>query len=269
MIGNIQVLRAFAASGVVLLHSNATILGVHTEFNGVALFFVLSGYLMSRICDKSAISFALDRFWRIVPNYWLATALLLTVLNMWGHWPVEHIVSSAFFIPHQSPAGLYPVLGIGWTLNLEVYFYVIFTISILLNRKFAPLIASSIISIIYFAVPLLSTNEAILHYLRHKYLWFFLIGIGIYYLSEFLKDKFKSTRLPIATLPILIFLYAMANIFFTKGYSVSEIYWMEIISVTALFLMAIISANSGADINSRGFCYWETRRMHVTCCILF
>jgi exopolysaccharide production protein ExoZ len=226
---------------------------VHTEFHGVALFFVLSGYLMSRVCDRSAIAFALDRFWRVVPSYWLATALLLTVFNMWKHWPAEHVVLSALFIPHQSPAGLYPVLGVGWTLNLEMYFYAIFTISILINRKLAPLTAGLIISAIYFAVPFVSVNEAVLHYLAHKYVWFFVIGIGIWYFSEWLKDKFSGARLPISTLPVSIALYMLATVLLgSKGYSVSEIYWSAIISVPALFLIAILSANFGADLKPRG-----------------
>lgn len=85
VIGNIQILRAFAASGVVILHSHATIFGVHTSFHGSALFFVTSGHLLSRIGDRSAAAFAVNRFWRIAPSYWLATALLLTLFNMWNY----------------------------------------------------------------------------------------------------------------------------------------------------------------------------------------
>lgn len=253
MIGNLQILRAFAASGVVILHSNATIFGVHTEFHGVALFFVLSGYLMSRISDRSAVAFALDRFWRITPSYWLATAVLLTVFNMWKHWPVEHIVLSALFIPHQSPAGFYPVLGVGWTLNLEMYFYAVFAISILINRKFSPLIAGLLISFVYFMAPLVLTNEAALHYLAHKYVWFFIFGIGIWYLSEWLNIKLAGLKLPNSTLPVSIGLYVLVTLLLgSKGYSVYEIYWSAIISVSVLFLTAILSANFGADLKPRG-----------------
>jgi len=253
MIGNLQILRAFAASGVVIFHSNATIFGVHTEFHGVALFFVLSGYLMSRICDRSAVAFALDRFWRIVPNYWLATALLLTVFNMWKHWPIEHIVLSALFITHQSPAGLFPVLGVGWTLNLEMYFYAIFTISIMISRRFAPLFAGSIIAMAYFVAPLLSDNDAVLHYFAHKYVWFFLIGIGIWYLSEWLKRKCLGLKLPSFTLPLSIALYAISAVFLgSREYSEPEVYWTAVVSISALFFIAILSANYGADLKPRG-----------------
>lgn len=253
VIGNIQILRAFAASGVVILHSHATIFGVHTSFHGSALFFVTSGHLLSRIGDRSAAAFAVNRFWRIAPSYWLATALLLTLFNMWNYWPIEHVVFSALFIPHQSPAGLDPVLGVGWALNLEMYVYSIFTISILISRRLAPLIAGLTISAIYFAAPYISNNKAVLHYFSHKYIWFFVIGIGTWYLSEWLKNKFSGAKLPDATWPISIALYICITLFLgSKGYSVSQIYWSAIVSAPTLLLIGILSAHFGADLKPRG-----------------
>ena len=98
MIGNIQILRAFAASGVVIFHENVNFFGVHTEFNGILIFFVLSGYLMCCLRDKSAINFAMDRFWRIVPSYWLAMVFMLVLFKMWLYYPIEHMILSAFLI---------------------------------------------------------------------------------------------------------------------------------------------------------------------------
>ena len=47
MISNIQVLRAFAALAVVFYHTGYFIDGrVHTDFQGVAVFFVISGFIM-------------------------------------------------------------------------------------------------------------------------------------------------------------------------------------------------------------------------------
>ena len=173
MIGNLQILRAFAASGVVIYHSKAYIFGVHTEFYGVALFFVLSGYLMCKICNRSALNFAMSRFWRIVPSYWLAMVLMLQCLHMWTYWPIEHTLLSFLFIPHNSPAGLEPVLGVGWTLNLEVYFYTIFTFAILVNKKYAPVISGVVIFAISYGLPLITQNKVVLYYYAHDYVKFF------------------------------------------------------------------------------------------------
>jgi exopolysaccharide production protein ExoZ len=153
MIGNLQILRLFAASGVVLYHTTFNFWGIHTEFFGVALFFVLSGYLMCKVNNRKGLEFATERFWRIVPNYWLAMVALLTFFKTWKRWPIEHTIQSFLFIPHDSIVGMHPVLGVGWTLNMEVYFYLIFTLAILIHQRFAPIIASvAIITILSFCL---------------------------------------------------------------------------------------------------------------------
>lgn len=134
-----------------------------------------------------------------------------------------------------------------------MYVYSIFTISILISRRLAPLIAGLTISAIYFAMPYISNNKAVLHYFSHKYIWFFVIGIGTWYLSEWLKNKFSGAKLPDATWPISIALYICITLFLgSKGYSASQIYWSAIVSAPTLLLIGILSAHFGADLKPRG-----------------
>jgi exopolysaccharide production protein ExoZ len=252
MIGNLQILRAFAASGVVLLHTNATVFGVHTEFNGVALFFILSGYLMCRVRNRSATAFAADRIWRIVPNYWLATALLLTLLNMWEHWPAEHVALSALFIPHESPGGLYPVLGVGWTLNLEMYFYAVFTLAIWASRRFAPVIAAAVIGSVFFVLPWLTDNEAAKFYFAHKYVWCFLIGIGVWYLSEWLNSLRLPPGVPRWTIPLAFVSYAVLTVCLGAGdHSPAELFRWTVVTISAFFCFVVIASSHGADLQPK------------------
>lgn len=241
MIGNLQLLRAFAASGVVIWHSHANIFGIHTMFHGVALFFVLSGYLMCKISNRSALDFARDRFWRIVPNYWLALGMLLSLFNMWTYWPVDHTVLSAFFIPHESPSGFYPVLGVGWTLNLEMYFYAVFALSILLFQGRAPIIAGLVILGVSAGLPYVTENTALLFYYSHDEVKYFVFGIVIWYFSEWIKAKNLPISLPYWTLPVALAVYALLVL----------IGGSPIIIVPALFLMAVFTASFGADLKSR------------------
>ncbi|ABC76445.1 acyltransferase family protein [Syntrophus aciditrophicus] len=241
MIGNLQILRAFAASGVVVYHTNAVIAGVHTEFHGVALFFVLSGYLMCKISDRSALDFARDRIWRIVPNYWVSMAALLTIFTMWTYWPLEHTLLSAFFIPHASIAGLFPVLGVGWTLNLEMYFYAVFTLSIIINQSKAPIIAGAIILALMGGLPYITGNKAILYYYTHGYVKYFVFGIAIWYISEWIKSKYTTLRLPFWTFPVSLSAYVAATL-----YAVNPVF-----AVPSLFMAAILASNSCADLKPR------------------
>lgn len=78
-------------------------------------------------------SFIIDRLTRIVPVYWLVT--LATVVSYRMHLlnPSRytddniHLLSSLLFIPRFNAAGdIFPTLYLGWTLNYEMFFYVLF-----------------------------------------------------------------------------------------------------------------------------------------------
>jgi hypothetical protein len=75
MIINIQLLRGLAALAVAFYHAGYVIPGtVYTDFLGVPVFFVISGFIMTHITRASSDGFLLHRLIRIVPLYWLATA---------------------------------------------------------------------------------------------------------------------------------------------------------------------------------------------------
>lgn len=118
---------------------------------GVDVFFVISGFIMiyAHFDDfgKSGASqrFLFKRLVRIVPNYWFLTAVATLViflapqLSQHGREvDVPWIMASFLFIPWTSSTGIpLPVLGLGWTLNYEMYFYLIFSIALLLPRSAA------------------------------------------------------------------------------------------------------------------------------------
>ncbi|MBX3350636.1 MAG: acyltransferase [Nitrospira sp.] len=237
MIGNIQLLRALAATAVVCYHLRVSIAGVLTEFYAVALFFMLSGYLMCKVSNRSAWQFAQDRFWRIVPAYWIATIILLAMSGTWRYRPVEHTLLSIAFLPHESVDKFFPVLGVGWTLNMEMYFYSIFTLAIAINQKLAPILAGLAIMGIKFGLPSITNDRAFIFYYTHDYVQFFCLGIVVWYVSERIKD----VRIQIWTycFPIAIAGYACSIV----GFEVDAL-----VAVTLLFTLAVVSANAGSDL---------------------
>lgn len=112
--------------------------------SGVDLFFVLSGFLMwitTAGKEVSPGSFMVKRLMRIVPLYWMLTivagAVALLVPSLLKHTVFEmtHFISSLMFFPALNPSYLdstdtavliTPLLVPGWTLNYEIFFYVIF-----------------------------------------------------------------------------------------------------------------------------------------------
>ncbi|WP_046116756.1 acyltransferase family protein [Ensifer aridi] len=144
-IHGIQYLRAAAALAVVIFHA-AEKTGHHFAIGaaGVDVFFVISGFIMWVISDHRAVTpakFIADRVRRIVPVYWLATAVMVAGA-MAGLFPnmvltPEHVLSSLFFVPARSPSSgeIWPVLVQGWTLNFEMLFYAVFAVFLILPRN--------------------------------------------------------------------------------------------------------------------------------------
>ena len=157
-VASIQILRAVAALGVVALHvghEGATRLGVRSplpDFSigaaGVDLFFVISGFIMVYASDtlfgraNAPATFFTRRLARIVPLYWAATAaavVCLVVLRYAGAleqltW--QTLAASLVFLPWPRPDGMMlPVHMLGWTLNFEMFFYLVFALALTLTRR--------------------------------------------------------------------------------------------------------------------------------------
>jgi exopolysaccharide production protein ExoZ len=160
---SLQVLRAFAALIVVIGHIKHEVLMVSAKmaevapiwtswklpYNaGVDIFFVLSGFLMVYTSQKlyqqpkAWRTFLVKRFQRIVPLYWFYTSAMIAVILMMpaafdtAQASVGHFIQSYLFIPHERPAGgIKPLLSLGWTLNYEMFFYVIFAGLLFLSRR--------------------------------------------------------------------------------------------------------------------------------------
>lgn len=155
---HIQALRAVAALLVVIGHAahETAVLSALTNRAevplafanwgfGVDVFFVISGFIMvytsADLFGRPGAPriFLMRRIVRIVPLYWLlTTALLLGALvaprllnvpiDSWGH-----ILASYLFIPSERvPGEIRPVMALGWTLNLEMFFYALFALALVL-----------------------------------------------------------------------------------------------------------------------------------------
>ena len=155
LLSSIQALRALAAWCVVFHHYCLIFTVNHPSWwrraftdhgaAGVDVFFVISGFVMGLSANDPAVTprrFIAKRLGRIVPAYWVSTlviALLITrlpdmMVNQ-GYSP-ELLVKSLLFVPAQNPSGigLVPINTVGWSLNIEMVFYVIVAASLFAQR---------------------------------------------------------------------------------------------------------------------------------------
>lgn len=169
---SIQYLRAAAALMVVFFHAE----GMAGEYfdaawpsfgaAGVDIFFIISGFIMwvtTAPGQTTPASFMVNRIVRIVPLYWLMTLLLycgwLIFRDASSLPPIHSLVKSLLFIPFASArtGEVQPLLITGWTLNYEMFFYVVFACGLLVSRHHRMLLVGvllgSLVALRYFAVP--------------------------------------------------------------------------------------------------------------------
>ena len=195
MISNLQLLRALAALAVVFYHTDYRFgAGVHTEFQGVAVFFVISGFIMTYITRKDANGFLTHRLIRIVPLYWMSTlamvaAAALASTAIWADTTWSNLAYSLLFIPYRNGAGnIEPLLTVGWTLNLEMLFYLLFGVMLAVSTKWAPILTCAALLALKL-LRKLGCTAAVCDLYADPYTIYLILGVAVFYLWGALRAR--------------------------------------------------------------------------------
>jgi peptidoglycan/LPS O-acetylase OafA/YrhL len=217
----LQLLRYIAAIMVVAYHAEKSLIerGVIYPYHlfsigsiGVDIFFVISGFIISlsvaNLSEKNtrlhnSIDFFVRRLIRIAPLYWFYTSLkiilvlIVPALALRSSLDVKHLISSYLFIPYLAPWGLWqPILPVGWTLNYEIYFYIAFTIAILIGKYRLATMLTLFISVFLLSKTFEESN--ILSFYSNDMLLEFIFG----YLLFLIHKKAKlSQKISVYTIP--------------------------------------------------------------------
>lgn len=202
---SLQWVRACAAIAVALyhlypLHPLGQQLGPVFAWMGagVDLFFVLSGFLMAMLIrsQSSPAQFVFKRFVRIVPVYWLLTCALFVLDRLipglfHAQTPTfAKLFMSLCFIPYfdLDIDAAQPLMGQGWTLNYEVFFYVLCAASLIVKDARWRFSAVRLAFAALFAATLLTSDaRAIVSFWGKPIVVEFLIGITVYQLHASTK----------------------------------------------------------------------------------
>lgn len=150
---HIQILRGFAAVSVVIFHCIGNVRHYTGEEehwllqlfrhggSGVDLFFVISGFIIyhsTHRSDASRSQFLSRRLKRIVPIYWIFTAVFLLAVFAFPSIATKASdvtglrgLESLLFLTFAS--GTPPIIYVGWSLEFEVFFYLV--VALLLQRS--------------------------------------------------------------------------------------------------------------------------------------
>lgn len=197
----IQALRAYAAASVMIGHalkewahtlSQPLPFDVSPLLRGVDIFFVISGFIMY-VSSRDDFGkpgapgqFLLKRFIRIVPLYWIFTSLMIAVLlvsadslrsTQFDWW---NAVSSYLFVPSaRSDGRVAPILSLGWTLNYEMFFYVLFAVCLFIRRRPAIIGLSVVMAVLAVCNGLIPTSWVQAKFLSRPIILEFVFGVWI------------------------------------------------------------------------------------------
>lgn len=179
---SIQILRGLAALLVVIHHAitffNDKYAANFVEFDlgaiGVDIFFVISGFIMfwtTRTHDGSwqdTVQFWKKRAVRVMPLYWLITLSLAAVLLFFPslfksmQLSIVWLLKSLFFIPYLNEVNLpHPMVDPGWTLNYEMFFYLVIGACLSCGRRHATMMCVAMLASAVLAGVWLNVDDAV------------------------------------------------------------------------------------------------------------
>jgi peptidoglycan/LPS O-acetylase OafA/YrhL len=213
---NFDIIRLYLSVVVVFFHigaiSDAPIFSSLTRFFSGHLavegFFAISGFLIFASYERctSLTDYLSKRASRILPGYWLATALCLTIALSGGHFHVgRFLLANLSFGNFLAPGipGVFmnnhmPIMnGALWTIKIEVMFYLIVPIIVWLCRRLNrdAVLWSIFVASVAFRIAFAS-HETLSEQLPGQ-LSFFMIGALIHYHLPFFEKH--GTWITIAT----------------------------------------------------------------------
>lgn len=198
-IASVQFLRFVAAALVVVFHTFQALnnyfpgnVGGRTQYltgigeAGVHIFFVISGFVMvytsfgNTSRPFSTLDFLSRRFIRIYPIYFVYAALYLAAYELIANGKsltIFETIGSLMLLPGYSSL----IIGPGWTLSYEVYFYLWFGVVMIMGLSRGLVILTLIfISSIALRFALLDSGD-VLHLVTSPLLIEFLLGAWIGY----------------------------------------------------------------------------------------
>jgi exopolysaccharide production protein ExoZ len=264
MLPNIQLLRAVAAYLVVFVHLSEllpetpiTTFLRNKGYSGVDLFFVISGFIMVYTTSLKKISgsqFLINRIKRIVPLYYSVTFFVFGIAvtfpfifqNTFAD--VYALAKSLAFIPFEkSPGHIYPLYYLGWTLNYEMFFYLIFALSLSLWYKKRVIVCSMVIlGLVLSRVNSSEPGNLILYFYSRPIMLDFSLGM----LLALFRDQILAIMHRISALPWLtLFLGVVGLLTASSFFPIGTAFFPPTNTFVAFGLPAALIATAAIGLN--------------------
>ena len=261
--------RTFLALMVVVLH-----IGGIPWVGGYAVygFYMLSGYLMTLIMHRTygytasgVAKYALNRFLRIYPIYWVAALLTLALIYGLGeaytsdfikymHYPMtfsDIIKNLLLLFPTVDTIRLVPP---AWALTVELFFYVLIALGLSKNIKIA--LVWLVLSMIYHVVAWFAGWDRYYSVFAAS-LPFALGSVLYFYRDRLLQQWFGRAQDLSPYLPLLLLLLMAINWYIgfllTRSH---ELFFYTNILLCALMLLVLSSYKTLPWLSKKADAYW-------------
>lgn len=191
----ISIIRTVAMIAIMLYHIGYGyyyLKNIHFQ-SGVHLFFCISAFLIMYTTEtRTANTFLKKRLIRIVPLYVLLTVFTFIASKFisgffQGDIGISELIKSILFIPYarsglKSASAVRPIVGPAWTLYYDIWFAVIFFVSMKIKHKHRGMIAAlSCIGISILGL-LLPQKLPVARFICTGFFLSFVTGIAVFYI---------------------------------------------------------------------------------------
>lgn len=270
-------LRAIAVMMVFLIHSGGAGLREFGHIGnkivdfgqyGVEIFFVISGYtIFYQIFYKKYTmkDFIIIRLFRISIPYF-PIVILLFILSQFGftypnNWVIElnkglidfqNLLVHLFYISFINIKYANSIIGVEWTLSIEVFYYLliaimIFKMSCLSNSKSIFLVLISFFLFAIFSLIVFKKfhfNNLYIHWLPLKYGYMFILGGLSFFLREKLEKQFSQQFLHKISNVSIILIPSVITLFITTDKMASIGIVNELFFATITFFLIVFVRDS-------------------------
>ncbi len=259
-LSSIQILRGLAAGLVVIAHVAEHADGISgnpvliTGRFGVDIFFVISGFIIAHISGDGPFdlkSFAIRRVFRVVPLYWactilvLALALIAPALFKTTAADIEQFFYSLAFLPHSVNGGTEwrPLFKLGWTLNYEMFFYLLTALLFWCGTAFLrATILSLVMGALVIAGLVFDLENTFVGFYANLNLMPFILGFWLARMAG--RPFFEHMSKPILASLWLVAIVLTAILYQTDFYALREVGGHTIMTLAAL---AIVTAGVASE----------------------